>query len=506
MNTYYAQVLYIDFSQKAKIPIDFEPYRQSYYQHFYLSGEQITPQIVETLLSSIRQGMVEDIFISPFLPSPEDSARRLRLISQWWHVRYTHGSASLIFNREQSIAFVKLLDTYSLNRKMRLETNWEYPAYPPVIFDSYEEMAKKISNLILTGSLEDNKEQPPAPSKDRRGVDPSLLFWIENVLGRVPESPKDLEEVTGLLANYFVPGYPIFPDYLANEPGNWSLLGELPNLTALFLPKLSLTNYDFLNKCSKLDRLDLSKTDLCDASVIENLTNLTFLDLPPCEFPDFSFLLSLPNLEILDISPTNFRDCSLLVKMPSLKLVHLPAPRQLLHLELLEPLPIQVKLNPHLVRGKDIEPFEIIKPGEVEAWNLKPPYQVLYIDSGRETVEGLDITENYLRKLLKKIQKGNGDMMYFSLCPFGEGEALELDMAEGWAALNYSNEDDTAYYSIYNPEQAGNTELAPPEVGGQSPIPMFHATDDLSLVADCVAYFIKTGKLYPGAYWAKYYD
>lgn len=506
MNTYYAQMLCIGFSQKAKIPADFEPYKQSYYQLFYLFGEQITPQMIETLLFSIRQGIVENLFISPFLSLPDYDTERLRLISQWWHTKYTYGTASLIFNREHSIAFVKTLDSYSLNRKMRLEANWEYPAYPPVIFDSYEEMANKISNLILTGSLEDNKEQPPAPSKDRKGVDPALLFWIENVLGRVPESPEDLKEVTGLIANYFVLGYPVYPDWLANEPGNWSLLGELPNLTALFLPKLSLTNYGFLNKCSKLDRLDLSKTDLCDASVIENLSNLTFLDLPPCEFADFSFLLSLSNLEILDISPTNFRDCSLLAKMPSLKLVHLPAKRQLLHLELLEPLPIQLKFNPHLVRGKDIEPFEIIEPTEVDVWNLKPPYQVLYIDNDNKKVEGLDITEDYLRKLLKKIRKGNGEMMYFSLCPFGEGEALELDMAEGWATLNYSNEDDSAYYSIYNPKQAGNMELALPEVGGQSPVPMVHATEDLSLVADCVAYFIKTGKLYPGAFWAKYYD
>ena len=506
MNTYYAQMLCIGFLQNAQVPASFEPYRDSYYQLFYLSGEQITAQMIEDLLSSIRQGIVESLFITPFLSSPDCGSERLRLISQWWHASYTYGCGALIFNRERSIAFVKTLDAYSLNRKMHIEANWEYPAFPPVIFDSYEEMAHKISNLLLTGSLEDNKEQPPAPSKDRRGIDPALLFWIENTLCQVPESLEDLAKITALAANYFVPAYPIFPDWLANEPGNWSLLGELPNLKALFLPKLSLTNYDFINKCSKLDRLSLSNTDLCDASVLENLSELTYLDLPPCEFPDFSFLLSLPNLEILDISKTNFRDCSLLAKMPSLKLVHLPAPRQLLHLELLEALPMQVKTNPHLVRGKDIEPFEIIEPTKVEAWSLKPPYQVLYIDNETNTVEGLDITEDYLRKLLKKIRKGNGEMMYFSLCPFGEGEALELDMAEGWATLNYSDEEESFYYGIYNPEQAGNMELAPPEVGGQSPVPMVHATEDLELVADCVAYFIKTGKLYPGAYWAKYYD
>lgn len=32
-----------------------------------------------------------------------------------------------------------------------------------------------------------------------------------------------------------------------------------------------------------------------------------------------------------------------------------------------------------------------------------------------------------------------------------------------------------------------------------------YATDNLELAADCVAYFIKTGRRYPGAYWAKYY-
>jgi hypothetical protein len=26
-----------------------------------------------------------------------------------------------------------------------------------------------------------------------------------------------------------------------------------------------------------------------------------------------------------------------------------------------------------------------------------------------------------------------------------------------------------------------------------------------ALAADCLAYYIKTGGLYPGAYWAKYY-
>ncbi len=61
MNTYYAQMLCIGFSQNAQVPANFEPYRDFYYQLFYLSGEQITAQIIEDLLSSIRQGIVESL-------------------------------------------------------------------------------------------------------------------------------------------------------------------------------------------------------------------------------------------------------------------------------------------------------------------------------------------------------------------------------------------------------------------------------------------------------------
>ncbi len=506
---YYAQYLCVSFQQQIKIAPELLPYVDSYYRMLQLSGKQITPELIELLLSAIRRGEVYNLYLSPFLSSSEttNNNERFRMIDQWSYDTYTHGCGAVIFNQEKSIAFMKIIDEHAKNYIRRRQAGDILLAHPPVIFESPDELAAGIANLILTGSLEDGKEQPPAPSDSRVGVDPNLLYWMENIHQSVPEHLEELSKLNGLFANFFVPGYPKFPDWLASDPGNWSLLGELPNLKSLFFPELSLENYDFLLKCTKLQKLSLAKTNFHDVSVLKHLSHLTDLDLPPAEFSDFSFLLDFKELEILDVSQTNFRDCSLLAQIPSLKLVYLPAKRQLLHTECLEALPMQVKCDPTKVRGEEIDPFEIIEPGPVENWDLKPPYKVLYIDGGpKDLVEGLEITQDYIKALQKMIKKGNEKMIYISLSPYGEGDALQLDTAEGWAALSYEEEESSVWYTLYNPKHAKDRELAPPEGGGQSPIPKMHATQDLELVANCVAYFIKTGKLYPGAYWAKYYE
>ena len=82
---------------------------------------------------------------------------------------------------------------------------------------------------------------------------------------------------------------------------------------------------------------------------------------------------------------------------------------------------------------------------------------------------------------------------------------MELDCADGWATLGWEDWDNDCWYTIYNPAEAGNLEDAPPEIGGQTPVTKMHAIQDLQLTADCLAWFIKYGGLYPGAYWAKYY-
>ena len=501
----YVYHIIASFQQCVKLPSVLRPLLGRY-ERLELSGGQITPAVLDALTAAIRQGKLHNLYLSPYWPEASGS-ERTTLSFQWPQVRYTHGCGTLVFNRDRSAVYLNRLDEFTLNRPVHLQSHTLPLLHPPVVFESHEEMADAVHNFILTGSLDGTKKCPPPVSDTRRGVDPNLLFWIENSTGFPLQKPEELKKVTDLTANYYVPGcYPDFPDWLAPEQGNWSLLGELPNLHVLFMPKIQLENWEFLARCRRLERVSLENTNLSDPALLENMTEVTYLDLPPAEFKDFSFLERFSSVEILDLSWTDFRDCTILTRLPNLKRVLLPAERQLLHREVLDPLPLQVKTNPSRVRGQDIDPFELLPARPAAPPDRKPPYKVLHIDADDAQKEGAAITENYVKKLLEGIKKGKYETIYASLQPWGEDEYLELDIADGWAVLTYTDNESDCAYCIYNPDCAGDPSYAPPEIGGQSPVPKQHAIEDLSLAADCLGWFIQYGTLYPGAHWAKYYQ
>ncbi|MDE7245662.1 MAG: hypothetical protein K2O18_17050 [Oscillospiraceae bacterium] len=500
---YYVYHIIANFQQRVKLPAALEPVLNRG-GHLELSGSQITPAVLTALLAAVRQGKLHNLYLSPFYPMA-GGRETADLVNQWPQARYTHGCGVLVCNRDRSAVYLNRLDEFTLNRPVRLQSHTGPLLHPPVIFENHQDMADTVRNFILTGSLDGSRERPPEVSEQRRGVDPNLLFWIENCTGFPVESPEDLKKVTGLTANYYVPGYPEFPGWLAPEPGNWSLLSDLPNLQVLFMPEIRLENWDFLPRCTRLERVGLSNTNLSDPALLENMANVTYLELPRAEFRDYSFLERLSSVEILDLSRTSFRDCALLTRLPQLKRVLLPAERQLVHLELLDALPLQVKTDPRRVCGKEIDSFELIPARPAEPLDLTPPYKVLHIDADGRENEGPEITEKRVKELIKAVKKGKIEMLYASLEPWGEDEYLEIDIADGWAVLNYSDSEADCDYCIYNPARAGDQSDAPPEIGGQSPVPKQHAIEDLSLAADCLGYFIKTGSLYPGAHWAKFY-
>lgn len=500
---YYAYHILATFQQRIKLPHIIEN-ALDHYNRLNLTGKQLTPSVLDALLDVICHGHLHNIYISPFYPASNNLAER-QFVNQWGQVCYTHGCGALIFNYDRSSAFLNRLDQYTLNRPVHLKSTDAPLAHEPVIFETNHEMANAVRSMILTGSLDDSHKPLPLPSDACRGVDPTLLFWIENELGFIPESPNDLNKLSCLSVPHYIPRYPVFPDWLAPDPGNWSLLGDLPNLEALFMPEVHLEDWSFLSRCSQLKRVSLTHTNLSCPTILEHMTQVTYLNLPAMEFEDFSFLERLSAVEILDLSWTNFRDCTILTRMPNLKRILLPAERQLLHLDLLDPLPMQVKTDTRKVRGKDVDAFELILPRPTEPLDLTPPYKVLHIIADDDTCEGLKITEKYVKSLMHSIRNGDIEVVYASLQPWGEDEFLEIDIADSWATLNFSDSDLDYGYCIYNPDHAGDQEDAPPEVGGQSPVPKQHAIQNLSLAADCLGYFIKTGSIYPGAYWAKYY-
>lgn len=505
----YAQYICAVPEQRIKLPKTLRPF-VGLYNMIELTGDQITPALVDALVQMVKNGTMYNLYLTPFLPTANpayNDPSRYRMASQFVHTEYTHGCGAVIFNQEKSIAFYRRLDQYLLNKPVYLQAGDESPAHPPCVFETPQAAGEALRNLILAGSLEKSTAPNPDPVAGQQKADPSLLYWLGASLGHIPQQPEELEQIRELDASRYALGYPVFPDWLIPEPGNWSLLGSLPNLESLFMPELRLEDYSFLLCCPSLTRLDLSNTNLRDGSVLKNLPKLTYLSLPASEFQDFSFLLDCPELEILDLSRTNFRDCALLAQMPRLKLVTLPARRQLLHMEVLERLYLQVKIKEDRVRGEGGSPFALMEPSAVEeGWqDRRPPYKVLYISQNGKTWEGAEITSDCVKKLVKKIARGDVGELYLSLNPYGEEDFMEVDVAKGWAALSYEDTEARGWYAIYNAEYAGVEEDAPPLGGGQSPIPKMHAIQDLELAAVCVEYFIKQGKLYPGAPWAKYY-
>ena len=90
-----------------------------------------------------------------------------------------------------------------------------------------------------------------------------------------------------------------------------------------------------------------------------------------------------------------------------------------------------------------------------------------------------------------------------SLDPYGETDFLEIICDGEWLALGCSSNGGQENYYSYNPAFAGTEELCPLTSGGQSPIEKYLAINDIAAGTEAVAYFIRTGGLYPRIDWAK---
>ncbi len=112
-------------------------------------------------------------------------------------------------------------------------------------------------------------------------ADARLIGWIAACLGRMPDKPGDLAQVRLLDSRKrnSVKGNP--PSWLVEKEGDFSLLGELPNLQALLLWGVSAEDFSFLSKCVELRYLNLWETNFTDCSLLVNLPFLGYVCLPP---------------------------------------------------------------------------------------------------------------------------------------------------------------------------------------------------------------------------------
>lgn len=318
------------------------------------------------------------------------------------------------------------------------------------------------------------------------GADPLLMRWIYNNVCGYPQTYNDLKKIKRLDGersyyagrnDYDTGG---FPRWLVEKEGDFTLIGEMTNLRHLRFAKVAIS--------------------------------------------DFSFLAGCRNLQVLDLQKTNFTDCRILAKLPALREVSLPLERSLKHTDILQTLsathnlPVELKVekpfyrdgdfpNMRIVNAKDIvldycgnsevRCVDVCVFGNGKALHSEFPAQQednwLNLDQKtRETKIGF-LTEAILREQVKSYA--------LSLEPWGEGHYLLADFADGWASLNYIDEENQIFYTSYNAAYDTVEILAPVNMGGQTPTPKMWALDDMTLVAKITRHFLETGQLHPDTQW-----
>lgn len=310
-------------------------------------------------------------------------------------------------------------------------------------------------------------------------ADPRLIRWIAVSLGKVPTSPGNLLKVRQLdsrkVNHALDTSASQLPSWLTEKEGDFSLIGELPNLQALLLWGVDLEDFSFLAKCKELLYVNLWDT--------------------------------------------NFTDCSLLAGLERLKHIFLPDGRHLEHPSMLQTHQETWKDSYYCedgfndlvtVRGEDVAiSYEgSTKIRHVEADFCKGAEPPLW----KEFSQLRDEEDNWAKLAPKKASQLTEELtnaivrnevaaLCLSLEPWGEGHYFILEFSGGWAAIAYMDDETPVYYQSYNPSYTGTAELSPVEFGGQTPVPKMFALEDLELAAGIVRHILETGQLLPGTLW-----
>ena len=325
--------------------------------------------------------------------------------------------------------------------------------------------------------------------KDEYRVDPRLLGWIKKNMGGCPQVPEDLGKIKRLDSDKVnhsssTEGY-LTPGWLVEERGEFSLLGELPNLEYLRIARFELGDWSFLARCKRLRTLIVQDTD--------------------------------------------FTDCRLLAELPLLEKVSLPPRAKLKHLEVLGTLKAKAcgsaaEGEQPFYRDEDYEDMEQVKGEDVSlpGWEGSTAVRCVSVKFCRGKTPGgwkgfphkeyeednwlnlpQEAREQLAGELAGAIRKENVEELSLSHEPWGEGHSLCGEFAPGWAALWYDGSDEGSVYTIHNGDYETVEDLCPIEVGGQSPVPKMWALEDMEEAARIVCYFLLNGGLAPGSRWLK---
>lgn len=121
--------------------------------------------------------------------------------------------------------------------------------------------------------------------------------------------------------------------------------------------------------------------------------------------------------------------------------------------------------------------------------------------------EGNLITRETVNELVQNIRENCCSSAWLALDEYGEEDFLTVDICNGWAALAFNSWDEEGIAHMYqpvNPEYVTSQEVAPVNIGGQTPVLKRNAFHNLDLVAECVLCFAEKGELYSELEWEEF--
>lgn len=497
MGSIYARLVILSMKNYDSIPKSLQKYtvNDGYYYYIQLIGKQAITKEIDTIAYLVRYSKIKSVYISPF-KNDLVGTNQLELFRSMYE-RFPPGwgrngfGAAVLDAYHNAMLYCDLCSEKATaipsgNTRPIEETGW-------CIFYTEKDASDSIVDFVENGIQKND-------CLDAQPIDPNLFQWLCNAWGQNIKAPADFEHITVLEAASFSNGTPALPDWLRPVYGDWRIIGNLPKLEKLEFPHICIENFSFLLKCKKIEYLDLSETNFYEGECLEFLENLKTLILPAAEITSFSFLKKCKHLAFLDVSKTNFADCSLLLEIPELETAILPSQKNLVHYDAIENIVASI-LTDEPKTEKNIPPALYLSKKKLPTGENGFYAQVVVVDGTVYQEE--QISKEIVQDLVKLIKAGKVKSLTISADVDMESVIFTANIKDGWGALALQDFEYDVYYLPDNEKYHNSTELAPPKIGGQSPVTMSEALDDLRIVSECVRHYIKYGKLSSKVKWVQ---
>ena len=162
-------------------------------------------------------------------------------------------------------------------------------------------------------------------------IDPILLTYVAQTLGRVPETLYDFQKIKNLACG----GRPVYqklidplhdpiPDRLEIVRGDFGVIGKMSRLKKLSISAMQVNDFSFLKTCMALQSLEISACGVIDCAFLKELNHLKSLSLLHCSgLVHMEDILKLFRLERLSLEGSMIQDAGCFLDC-RIKEVHLP--------------------------------------------------------------------------------------------------------------------------------------------------------------------------------------